>query len=308
MTATAAALGDLLPIDIASDDLPPLTPRRGRTFRRFARSKPAMVGFLFVVLLLVVAVLAPVLAPHDPDKQDLLNRMQSPNGEFLLGTDQFGRDQLSRLIFGSRVSLLVGVGSMVIAVLIGVTSGLAAGFIGRAVDTIFSRLNDALLSLPALLFFFTIIAVFGRGLATTFFAIGVVSSTAFFRITRATTQSIAQETYIEAARALGATTRRTVLHHILPNILSPLLVRVSLGAGAAVAAEASLSFLGLGVVPPTASWGNMLSEGNAVISEAPFLVYAPGLMIALTVLSFSMIGDGLRTAVGTTRGAVAEKS
>jgi peptide/nickel transport system permease protein len=290
-------------LEVANDP-----PKRGTTFRRFARNKAGMAGLIFLLLLVAIALLAPVLAPNDPDAQHLLNRLQPPNQDFLLGTDQFGRDQLSRLIYGARVSLMVGVGAMTIAVLIGVPLGLLAGFVGKRLDTLLSRFYDAVVALPALLFFFVVIAVFGHGLTVLFVTIGVVSSTVFFRISRAQTQSVAQETYIEASRALGASTRRIVVHHILPNILSPLLVRVSLGAGAAVTAEASLSFLGLGVVPPTPSWGGMLSAGNEVVREAPFLVYAPGVMIALTVLAFSLVGEGLRSAVGTTRGAVAEKS
>lgn len=283
-------------------------PRRGRAARRFARNPMAMAGLAFLLLVVILAVFAPWIAPKDPNHQDLLARLQSPNGDALLGTDDFGRDQLSRLVYGSRVSLLVGIGAMAIALGIGVPTGLAAGFVGGKVDTLFSRFNDALLALPALLFFFAIIAVFGPSLPTLCVAIGTVASTAFFRITRSSTQAVAQETYIEASRALGARTSRILLNHILPNILSPLLVRVSLGAGAAVTAEASLSFLGLGVAPPTATWGGMLSSGNSVIQEAAFLVYAPGAMIALTVLSYGFIGDGLRSAMGTTRSAVAERA
>jgi peptide/nickel transport system permease protein len=305
MTAVTA-LDDLELADAANGSGD--TPKQGRTFRRFLHHKAGMVGLVFLLLLAAVALLAPVIAPHDPTAQDLLNRLHQPNGEFLLGTDQFGRDQLSRLMYGARVSLLVGLGTMAIAVLIGVPLGLLAGFVGGKLDTLISRFYDALLALPALLFFFVVIAVFGHSLTVLVSVIGVVSTTVFFRTARAQTQAVAQETYIEASRALGATTRRIVVHHVLPNVLSPLLVLVSLGAGAAVTAEASLSFLGLGIAPPTPSWGGMLSAGNEVVREAPYLVYAPGVTIALTVLAFSLVGEGLRHSVGTTRSAVSGQS
>jgi peptide/nickel transport system permease protein len=281
-------------------------PRRGRVLHRFARHRLGVASAAFIALLAVVAILAPLVAPKDPNAQDLLNRLQPPSGEAWLGTDDYGRDQLSRLIYGTRISLLIGIGSMVVAFAIGVPPGVIAGFRGGKVDAVLGRVNDALLALPALLFFFVIIAVLGRGLATLCVAIGIFSSTAFFRVARSSTQSVTQETHIESARALGATTWRIVVRHIVPNILSPLMVLVSIGAGVAVTAEASLSFLGLGVEPPTASWGSMLASGSEFMRDAPVMIYAPSVMIALTVMSFGFVGDGLRAAVGTTQTVVSE--
>jgi peptide/nickel transport system permease protein len=265
-----------------------------------------MIGLGFLLLLAAVALLSPLIAPHNPTQQDLINRLQQPDGKFLLGTDSFGRDQLSRLMYGARVSLLVGTGSMVIATVVGVSLGLLAGFVGGVLDTLLSRFYDAMLALPTLLFFFVVVAVFGHSLTALIVMIGLVFTVSFFRLARAQTQAVAQETYIEASRALGASTRRIVVHHILPNILSPLLVQVALGAGLAVTAEASLSFLGLGISPPTPSWGGMLQSGFEVVREAPYLVFGPGVLITLTVLAFAFVGEGLRSAVGTTRGAVTE--
>jgi peptide/nickel transport system permease protein len=297
-----------LPTDRVDEVVDDATPRRGRGLRRFLRHRPAMVGLAYLMLLLIMALFAPWLAPKDPNRQELLLRLQSPGHHAWLGTDLLGRDQFSRLIYGARVSLLIATGSMALALLLGVPTGLAAGYLGGKVDTVIGRMNDSLLALPGILYFFTIIAVFGHTVPTLCFAIGSYSSTNIFLIARATTRAVSGETYIEASRALGATTRRTLANHVLPNILSPLLVRVALVAAAAVVAEASLSVLGLGVAPPTATWGGMLQTGNSVIREAPFLVYAPGVMIAFTVLAFTFVGDGLRRAVATTRSAVSEKS
>jgi peptide/nickel transport system permease protein len=279
-------------------------PRQGRIARRFFRNKAAVAGLVFVVLLLLVAVFASLLAPHDPNEQDLMNTLRGPGDGHPLGTDEYGRDLLSRLIYGARISMQAAIEATLIGAGIGIPLGMIAGMGARRLDSILSRVNDALLVVPGLLFIFTFVAVLGRSLSVILIAIGILSVPTFFRIGRATTQNVRSETYIEASVALGCTRRRIVLHHVLPNILAPLIVRMATAAGAAVTLEASLSFLGLGVTPPTASWGSMLTSGNSNMRVAPYLVYYPGLMIAFTVLAFLMIGDGLRRAMGTTRDAV----
>ncbi len=282
------------------DALDPDLGTRWHGLRRFAQQRAAVVGAAVIVVLAVVAVLAPVLAPHDPDAQDLYNTLSGPGTDgHPLGTDKFGRDQLSRLLYGTRVSLIVSLASVSIAAVVGVTAGLLAGFVRGPLESVLARVNDALLALPAILFFIVVAAVFGRGLPSIFVGLGLYLSAGVFRVTQAATHSVAAETFIEAERAIGATRRRILVRHVLPNALSPVMVRLSVGAGVAVTAEATLSFLGLGVVPPTASWGTMLSSGFETIQDAPFLVYAPAAMIVVTVLSLTLIGDGLRHAFGT---------
>ena len=299
MTAT------LDPPITASADVPQPTRRRS-ALRRFMRNRLAVAGAVVLVLLVVVAVFAPVLAPYDPNDQDLLGRFQRPGGDHFLGTDDFGRDALSRLIFGTRVSVLFSLTAMVTSLVFGMPQGLIAGFVGGRTDSALSRFNELLMSVPGLLLVITVVGVLGPGLVTSAVTIGAISSPRFFRVVRGVTQDVRGETYIEASRALGCTTRRTLIHQVLPNVLGPLIVQIAIGLGTFVTAEASLSFIGLGVRPPTASWGGMLQTASANMISAPFLVYAPGLVIGLTVLAYMLVGDGLRSAVGTTRSAVSE--
>ncbi|MBW8825729.1 MAG: ABC transporter permease [Acidobacteria bacterium] len=293
-----------LPVLAAPEPAP--VRRRYRALRRFARNRAAFIGALVLVALVVVAVFAPLIAPHDPYHQDLLRRFQPPGRGGVLGSDDFGRDQLSRLIFGARASLIFSLLAMAVAVIIGLPQGLAAGFLGGKVDTALGRLNDTLLAVPAILLAIVVVGALGPSLVNASFAVGLVTAPRFFRIVRAVTQDVKGETYIEASRALGSTTRRTVLHDVVPNVLGPLIVQFAIGLGTAVTAEASLSFIGLGIRPPTASWGGMLQMAAANMTQAPFLVYPPGIMIAITVMAYLMVGDGLRTAFGTTRSAVSE--
>jgi peptide/nickel transport system permease protein len=281
--------------------------QRGRVLRRLIRNPAALFGLFFVALVVIMAVFAPWLAPHDPDEQDLLARLQGPSSEHLLGTDEFGRDQLSRLIHGARVSLVASLQAVAIGVAVGVGTGMIAGFLGNRIDAGMSRVVDAMMALPGFLVAVTVIAVLGPSLTNAMIAVGLLLTPVFFRVSRAATQDVKGETYIEASQALGCTTRRTVLHHVLPNMLAPVVVQIAILLGVAITIEASLSFIGLGVQPPTSTWGSMLANANPYMSEAPHLIYIPGLMIALTVLAFSLLGDGLATALGTTRSAVSEK-
>lgn len=283
-------------------------PRRGRVLRRLLGQPVATTALVFLVLVILMAVLAPWLAPFDPDRQDLLGRLQGPSAEHWLGQDDFGRDELSRLMFGARVSLLACLQAVSIGVVVGVTGGVIAGYLGGRVDGLLGNLVDMLMAVPGLLFAITVVTVLGPGLTNAMLAVGLLLTPPLFRVARATTRSVREETYIEASRALGFSTRRTVLHHVLPNMIAPVLVQITILLGLAITIEASLSFLGLGVQPPTATWGSMLSEANSYMAQAPHLIYVPGIMIATTVLSFSLLGDGLARAMGTTRFAVADKS
>jgi peptide/nickel transport system permease protein len=268
-----------------------------RIVRRFLAHRAGVIGLFVLIVLTVCAVFAPLLAPKDPDKIDLVNKYKASIG--LLGTDDFGRDQLSRLIFGARASLLAALIVIVISAGVGVPMGMIAGFKGRWTDAVLSRINDALQSVPALIFALTVIAVLGPGLFNAMFAIGIVTIPRFFRVTRAVSIDVSGETFIEASHALGCSTRRTIFRHVLPNVLTPLTVQIALTAGTAVTAEAALSYLGLGVRAPTASWGGMLSNGSQALERGPYLVYAPGIMIGITVLAFMFVCDGLRQALGT---------
>ncbi len=280
---------------------------RGRVVRRLLRNPAAMFGLTVVVIVVVMAVFAPWLAPYDPNDQNLLDRLQEPSAEHWLGTDDFGRDQLSRLIYGARVSLVAAIQAVVIGAGVGAVTGTIAGFRGGRFDAAMGRVVDVMMALPGFLVAVTVLAVLGPGLTNAMLAVGLLLTPVFFRVARAATQDVREETYIEASRALGCTTRRIVVHHVLPNALAPVVVQIAILLGVAITIEASLSFIGLGVQPPTATWGSMLSTANANMAQAPHLVYVPGAMIALTVLAFSLLGDGLAAALGTTRSAVAEK-
>lgn len=263
---------------------------------------------MFLLLLILVAALAPVVAPYSPDQQNLLGRLQGTSASHWLGQDDFGRDVLSRLIYGARVSLAASAWAVGIATAIGVTSGMLAGYLGGAMDSVSSRIVDMIMAVPGLLFAITVIAVLGPGLTTAMFAVGLLLVPPLFRVTRAAARSVREETYIEAARALGYATPRILVRNVLPNIAAPVFVQITILLGLSISIESSLSFLGLGVQPPTATWGSMLANANSFMAMAPFLVVAPGLMIALTVLACSLVGDGLARALGTTRSAVAMTS
>lgn len=286
------------PESSADNPLSAVDPPHGlrRFARRFASNRMAVVGLIFIVGVTIVAIFAPVFAPKGPNTQDLPNKLDPNVG--LLGTDEFGRDQLSRLIFGARVSLSAGLIAVGIACGVGIPFGILAGYRGRWVDSVLSRVSEALQSVPALIFALTVIAVLGPGIVNAMIAVGIVTIPRFFRVARAATVDVGGNTYIEASRALGCSSWRVMWRHILPNTLGPLVVQIALTLGAAITAEASLSFLGLGVSIPTASWGSLLADGALNTTRAPYLVYPPGIAIALTVLAFMFVGDGLRQALG----------
>jgi peptide/nickel transport system permease protein len=265
--------------------------------QRLVRNKGALGGLLMLTLLLVVALSAPLLAPYDPVKVQPRKALQSPSSEFLLGTDQYGRDVLSRTLYGSRISLMVGLISVSIAALCGVTIGLTAGYAGGMVDGVLMRLVDIQLAFPGILLALAIVSILGPSLANLMIAVGISSIPAYARLVRGSVLSAKQHLYVEAARVVGCGSRTILVRHILPNVAAPVIVLCTLGMGTAILSAAALSFLGLGSQPPTPEWGRMLSEGRAYLRQHWWISTAPGLAILLTVLAMNLLGDGLRDAL-----------
>lgn len=276
---------------------PPLSARQ-RFVKRFLRQKTAVAAAAYLLVMVLIALFANVVAPQSPDATSLTNSFAPPSLDNWLGTDQLGRDVLSRLIVGSRVSLLAAVQAVGIGLALGVIPGLLAGYLGRWVDVVIMRIADAIMTFPPLLLAIAFVAVLGQGLSKAMLAVGIVFAPRFARLVRGLVLSVREETFIEASRSIGTPTTRIVRRHILPNVLSPLVVQLSLSLGFAMLAEAALSFLGLGVTPPQASWGSMLQNAYRNVSESSFLAIPPGLMIMFTVLAFNMLGDGIRDSLG----------
>ncbi|MDR7548151.1 MAG: ABC transporter permease [Armatimonadota bacterium] len=274
-------------------------PRTGAQlfWRRLRRNRLALVGLAVVMLLVLVALLAPWLAPYDPSAQTLEDKRLPPSRTYLLGTDEFGRDILSRLIFGSRVALLAGGISVFIALLLGTAIGTTAAYYGGAVDQVSMRAMDVLLAFPYLLLAIVIISALGPGLTNTILAVGIWATPGFARVIRGAVLSIKAQEYVAAARVIGAGPGRIITRHILPNCISVAVVYSALYMANAILLEAALSFLGLGVQPPAPSWGLMVSTGRDYLLIAPHIATFPGLAIALTVLGFNLLGDGLRDAL-----------
>ena len=280
---------------LAQDDTVESAARRA--LRRLLRRKGAVLGLVIIALFVAAAVLAPLIAPYDPAAQGWTLVRKPPSWLHWFGTDDVGRDTLSRIIFGARASLLAGVISVCIAVGIGVPLGLTAGYLGGIVDALLSRLTDAMLACPYLILAIALAAFLGPSLGNAMIAIGIATTPIFLRLTRGQVLAVKVEDYVEAARAVGNPRWRIALVHILPNILPSLAVQASLSIAAAIIAEASLSFLGLGQQPPAPSWGSMLNSAQRFLSNAPWLAVWPGLAIFLTVMSFNLLGDGLRDAL-----------
>jgi peptide/nickel transport system permease protein len=267
--------------------------RSSRLWRALRRTPVALIGGTTVALVILVALLGPVLAPRDPVAQ-IAKPLLPPGGEYLAGTDEFGRDELSRLIYGARISLYVGVLAVLLALALGGTAGVVAGFAGGWVDDAVMRVMDLLLSMPPLVLAIAITAVLGPSLTNVMLAIGIVYSPTFARVARGPTLAVVRRPYIEAARAIGAPALVIVVRHVLPNIMAPILVQATVSLSTSILTEAALSFLGLGTQPPTASWGLMLSAARQYMLIDPWIAVLPGAAIALTVLGFNLLGDGLR--------------
>ena len=268
--------------------------------RQFRRNGLAMIGLAIVLLLVFTAVFAPFLAPQDPAKQNLADKRMPPGPEYPLGADEFGRDILSRVIYGSRVALFVALAAVAIAMLLGITLGVAAGFAGGWLDTFVMRVTDVMLAFPYLLLAIAVVATLGTGLQNTTLAVGIWATPAFARLARSQVISIRNREYVTAARALGAPTGRLVWRHIMPNSIPPIVVFATLYMANAILLEAALSFLGLGIQPPQPSWGLMVASGRDFLRVAPHVATIPGLAIMLAVLGFNLMGDGLRDALDPT--------
>lgn len=275
----------------------PLKTRVMVVSRLFMRSKFAIIGGIIITLILIAAIFAPLLAPYDPKKQDIVSLLQGPSTSHWLGTDELGRDTLSRVIYGSRVSLMVGVIAVGISLFIGSTLGLISGYGRRWIDTIIMQCMDGLLAFPTIVLALAVTAMLGPSLNNAMIAIGFAGIPAFARLVRGQVLSLRNLEYVEAARALGANHNRIVIKHILPNTMAPIIVQASITIPAAILAEASLSFLGLGIQPPTPSWGAMLNTARGYLQMTPWLAMMPGVAIFLTVLAFNFLGDAIRDAL-----------
>ena len=271
------------------------TPARRRR-PAWMRSPLTVAGLVLITIMVLIAVLAPFITPADPIKQVLSTRLKPPSLAHWLGTDQLGRDMLSRMIYGARISLLIGIVVVGISASVGTFVGLTAGFIGGRVDEVLMRLTDVFFAFPALILAMAISGALGPSLTNAMIAIAVVSWPVYARLIRAQVLSLREREYVEAARSLGASSQYIVWRHILPNSMAPLMVQATFDLGGAILAAAGLSFIGFGTQPPTAEWGVMISEGRNYIATQPWLSLFPGLAILFTVAAFNLIGDGLRDA------------
>lgn len=271
------------------------TPRRGRRlWERLLRNREARIGLIVLVILGALALLADVIAPHDPLAIAVGGRLSPPSAQFPFGTDQLGRDVLSRTIYGARISLYVAVIAVTLAVCLGVPFGALSGFIGGLVDDVCMRVVDVLFAFPSFLLALVVITILGPGLNNATLAVGIIYAPQFARLTRAAVLEQRDREYVHAAIVCGASPTRVIISHVLPNALAPLIVQTSLSLSLAVLTEASLGFLGLGTRPPTPSWGAMLLDGYSSMQLAPWLAIVPGMAIMLTVLGLNLLGDGVR--------------
>ena len=285
-----------------------LRSQRQRQWQTFIRNKPAILGLILAILIAFMAIFAdnwfialpqgqeptPLLAPFDPLKQDARHRLAAPSKEHPLGLDPYGRDTLSRVIYGARVSLMVGICSVLLGGSLGTFMGLVAGYVGGRVEHALMRVVDVLMAFPSLIMGLMVLAVLGSGLFKMILAIGIVLSPNFARVAHGATLSVKENEYVEAARAVGAGQFRILRRHVLPNILGEVVVLSSIWMATAIRVEANLSFIGLGVAPPTPAWGSMIRDGTPHLGYAPWVSLFPGLAILITVLAFNLLGDGLR--------------
>lgn len=267
------------------------------SFKRLKKNKMAMFCAIVVIALIVIAIFAPQIAPYDPNAQDYMAVLQEPGEEHLLGTDEYGRDILSRIIFGTRVSLSVGIVAQIIATIIGVTLGALAAYYGGWVDALISRIMEIFAAFPDLIFAMGIMFVLGPGMKNIFLTLGLLTWVRTARMIRGSILQLKEKEYIEAAKASGATPFYIITKHLIPNCISTVIVLVTLGIPNAIMYEASLSFLGMGIVPPTASWGSMISFAQSFITYRPTYSIFPGIAIMITVIAFNIFGDGLRDAL-----------
>ncbi|WP_339231064.1 nickel transporter permease [Oceanobacillus sp. FSL K6-2867] len=281
---------------IDSEEIEAISPWKD-TIKRLQKNRFAIIGFVVILFFIVLGLAAPLLTSYSVEEQQLVNRLQPPSGEHWLGTDHLGRDIFTRIAYGARVSLQVGFFAVTGALIFGTLLGIIAGYFGRWVDMIISRIFDILLAFPSILLAIAIVAILGASLQNALIAIAVINIPIFGRLVRSRVISLREEEYIMAAKAQGMKNGRIIMHHILPNSVAPIIVQATLGFGTAILEAAALGFLGLGVQPPTPEWGQMLADARDFIQLAPWTLLAPGISIMLVVLGFNLIGDGLRDAL-----------
>ena len=294
---SARTLAVATPTQAANVQTPLHRPVRWRILKRLRRHRLAMVGLAFLLLLVLCAVAADLVSPYKPLEQAMQVRLRPPSAQHWLGTDDFGRDILTRIIYGARISLQVGFVAVGLAGTIGIFLGLVSGYFGGWIDSVVMRCMDVLLAFPAILLAVVIMALLGPSTTNVMIAIGIAYIPVFARVVRGTVLTVKPNEYVQAARAAGASEVRMLVHHIVPGTVGPIIVQVSLALAYAILAEAALSFLGLGTQPPTPTWGSMLSFGRQFIREAPWFTLFPGIAIFLTVLSLNLLGDGLSDAL-----------
>ncbi|AZR74471.1 peptide ABC transporter permease [Anoxybacter fermentans] len=266
-------------------------------WKRLLKNRAAVLGMVIIALIVFSAIFAPYIAPYDPIKQNILARYKPPSAKHLLGTDELGRDILSRIIYGARYSLLIGIISISLALIFGIILGVLAGYYGGLVDLLIMRVVDIMLAFPYILLAIAIVAILGPELRNAMIAISIVNIPKFARIIRSSVLSIKESEYVQAAKALGASDLRIIIKYLLPNSMAPLIVQSTLSIASAILSAAGLSFLGLGAQPPTPEWGAMLSDARSALQLAPWVVTFPGIAIMLNVLGFNLLGDGLRDAL-----------
>ena len=271
--------------------------RGHRIWAKFRRNPAALAGGMIVLLFVLAAVFAPLLATHDPFQTSFMTVRKPPSAQFWLGSDELGRDIYTRMLYGARASLMAGVVSVLIALVVGVPFGLAAGYFGGWTDSAISRATEALLAIPFLILAIALAAFLGPSLTNAMIAIGLSAAPIFIRLTRGQVMAVKNEDYVQSARALGASDARIIFAHVLPNVMPPLIVQATITIATAIIAEASLSFLGLGLQPPNPSWGSMLNTAKNFMAQAPWMSLFPGGAIFLVVLGFNLLGDGLRDAL-----------
>ncbi|WP_100374351.1 nickel/cobalt ABC transporter permease [Bacillus sp. FJAT-45037] len=266
-------------------------------YKKLRKNKAAMVGGVLILFFVIVAIIGPLFAPYDPSAQNHINKLATPSSEHWFGTDHHGRDIFSRIIHGMGITLYIGLFSVVIGTVFGVFLGLISGYYGKRVDAIIMRCMDVLLAFPGILLALAIVSVLGGSLTNVIIAVGIFSIPVFARIVRGSVLSVRKLEYIDAVRALGASDSRIIFKHILPNILSPIIVQATLRMATAILTASGLSFLGMGAQPPTPEWGAMLSAGRNYMYDSPHVALFPGLAIVIVVLAFNIFGDGLRDAL-----------
>jgi len=303
--ATILGRGDqAIPVKTRADESVSLW---GQSLHELCKDRLALIGLAILFLLIMIAVFAPYIAPHDPDAIDINQRLQWPSLDHLFGTDKFGRDVLSRMVFGARLSLLMPAIIVAISLTVGTTVGLLSGFKGGLVDSLLMRVVDIKSSFPGLLLTLAIIGMLGPGLFNAVIALSITGWTSYARIIRGMTLSLKQMEFVEATRALGTSDSYILLKHFLPNVISPVILLATLNMAGAILSLAGLGFLGLGAQPPAAEWGSMLSDSRGLIFSSPYLIFIPGLAIMVTVLAFNLLGDGLRDAMDPKTNGISEE-